>query len=87
MEGVPMSDVFLSYDSQDRDRILPIVKALEADGLSVWWDRDIRAGVAYDRAIEAAIAAAGCVVVVWSEHAVQNTTTAAFVSVVFIYCS
>ncbi len=72
MEGVLMSDVFLSYDSQDRDRILPIVKALEADGLSVWWDRDIQAGVAYDRAIEAAIAAAGCVVVVWSEHSIES---------------
>jgi len=67
-----MSDVFLSYDSEDRDRIIPIVKALEADGLSVWWDRDIRAGVAYDRAIEIAIAAAGCVVVVWSEHSIES---------------
>ncbi len=37
-----MADVFLSYASQDRERIVPLVKALEADGLSVWWDRDIQ---------------------------------------------
>ena len=67
-----MADVFLSYASQDRDRILSLVKALESDGLSVWWDRNIQAGATYDRAIESAIAKAKCVVVVWSKFSVES---------------
>ena len=67
-----MTDVFLSYASQDRERILPLVRALEKDGFSVWWDRNIQAGVPYDRAIESAIAAAKCVVAVWSRHSIDS---------------
>ena len=61
-----MADVFVSYASQDRDRVRPLVEALQARGLSVWWDRDLVAGPSFDRDIEAALAAARCVVVVWS---------------------
>ena len=39
-----MSDVFVSYKAEDRGRIAPLVQALEADGLSVWWDTQIAAG-------------------------------------------
>jgi TolB-like protein/Tfp pilus assembly protein PilF len=67
-----MSDVFLSYATEDRERVRPLVKALEAAGLSVWWDRDIRAGAAYDRVIEAALADAKCVVVAWSNDSVES---------------
>lgn len=67
-----MVDVFLSYASQDRERIVQLVKALEADGLSVWWDRDIQVGATYDREIELAIASASCVVAVWSEHSIES---------------
>ena len=57
-----MADIFLSYASQDRERILPLVEALESDGLSVWWDRNIQAGATYGRESESALAAAKCVV-------------------------
>ena len=39
-----MSDVFVSYKAEDRSRVAPLVQALEADGLSVWWDTQIAAG-------------------------------------------
>lgn len=67
-----MADVFVSYASSDRDRILPIVRALENEGLTVWWDREILAGASWDREIEREIGEAGCVVVVWSTSSVDS---------------
>ena len=33
-----MADIFISYSNTDRDRVIPIVKALEKQGWSVFWD-------------------------------------------------
>ena len=67
-----MAEVFVSYASQDRDRVGPIVDALESAGWSVWWDRAISGGAAFDRAIEEAIDEARCIVVVWSAQSVES---------------
>ena len=67
-----MADIFLSYASEDRDRLRPLVETLEAEGWSVWWDRNLHAGPRFDVAIEEAIRAASCVVVAWSEHAIES---------------
>ena len=67
-----MTDIFLSYSSEDRDRVIPLVEALQADGYSVWWDRVIRPGPSFDREIEAAIDNAGCMIVLWSGHSVES---------------
>ena len=63
-----MVDVFVSYSSQDRERVRGLVGEIEAIGWSVWWDRKIDAGAAFDREIETAIDEANCVVVVWSKQ-------------------
>ena len=39
-----MSDIFVSYASEDRERIMPLVRVLEKSGWSVFWDRTIPAG-------------------------------------------
>src|SRR5215213_4440015 len=39
-----MSDVFVSYKAEDRRRVEPLVHALEAAGVSVWWDAQIGGG-------------------------------------------
>ena len=39
-----MADIFLSYASQDRERVLPLVELLQDDGYSIWWDRNIPPG-------------------------------------------
>ena len=67
-----MADIFLSYSSSDRDRVTPIVAALERRGWSVWWDRAILPGGAFEELIDEAIAAARCVVVAWSKTAVES---------------
>jgi len=67
-----MADIFLSYASEDRDRIQPLVAVLNAEGWSVWWDRELVAGPSFDEKIEAELEAAGCVVVAWSQHSVRS---------------
>ena len=67
-----MSDIFLSYASEDRQRIIPLVRALQRHGWSVWWDRTIPPGRIFAQVIEEAINAAQCVLVVWSEASVVS---------------
>jgi serine/threonine-protein kinase len=65
-----MADIFISYKAEDRRRVQPLVSALEADGLSVWWDAQIGGAAAWRETIEAELNAAGCVIVVWSAQSV-----------------
>ena len=67
-----MSTVFLSYAAADRARVEPLVKALEAHGFDVWWDRDISLGESYHRVIQQALERAVCAVVVWSHHSIGS---------------
>jgi peptidoglycan hydrolase-like protein with peptidoglycan-binding domain len=67
-----MSNIFISYSSQDRDSARRLAQALEQEGWSVWWDRKIAAGKAYQRVIEAELDAADCVIVIWSENSVAS---------------
>src|SRR5665213_2015656 len=62
-----MSDIFVSYSSQDRERAAAVARALEARGWSLWWDRTIPPGRQYDDVIVEALAAARVVVVLWSQ--------------------
>lgn len=39
-----MTDIFLSYASEDRERVRPIVNYLREAGWSVWWDRSVIPG-------------------------------------------
>lgn len=65
-----MSDVFVSYKAEDRARVAPLVKALEAEGLSVWWDTQIAAGSEWRQDIQEQLDAAKCVIVAWSRRSV-----------------
>jgi TIR domain-containing protein len=67
-----MSDVFISYDSTDRTTAQNFADALESLGLSVWWDREIPFGKAFDLVIEEELNAARCVIVLWSKEAVHS---------------
>lgn len=64
--------LFVSYSSDDRRLIEPLVEFLRGQGWEVWWDRQLDAGEAFDRRIERELAAADCVIVVWSRTSVGS---------------
>jgi hypothetical protein len=68
-----MSDIFISYAREDRMRVRLLADALSAHGWSVWWDRQIQAGKAFDDVITDALASAYCVVVVWSSQSIASS--------------
>lgn len=68
-----MADIFISYASQDRDRINVLAKALaETQGWSVWWDLDVPFGKPFDQVIEETLKNARCVIVAWSTNSVSS---------------
>jgi hypothetical protein len=58
-----MSELFISYDSSDRERARMLADALTALGWSVWWDRDIPPGRSFSEVIADALMDARCVAV------------------------
>lgn len=67
-----MADIFLSYARADQPRVEKLASALEEAGYSLWWDRHLRGGHQFSEDIEAAIADAKAVLVVWSKDAVKS---------------
>lgn len=67
-----MSDVFMSYRREDFPLAQRVVAALQAAGVSVWWDERLTARVTWDAALEHEIAAAATVVVLWTPRSVES---------------
>jgi tetratricopeptide (TPR) repeat protein len=67
-----MADIFISYSSKHRDLTRALAEALEAQGYSVWWDKDLEAYASFRDQIDAALSQARVVVVIWSEGAVAS---------------
>ncbi|MFM5894702.1 MAG: TIR domain-containing protein [Novosphingobium sp.] len=67
-----MSDVFISYNREDLPVALRIREALEAGGLSVWWDQNLRSGQNYDEVTEGALRDAKAVIVLWTKRSVVS---------------
>ncbi|QTR48612.1 toll/interleukin-1 receptor domain-containing protein [Candidatus Thiothrix anitrata] len=58
-----MHDIFLSYSTKDRDRLKPLVAALEQRGWSVFWDhKTVPIGKHWQNVIGQAIRDSRCVV-------------------------
>lgn len=68
-----MADIFLSYSRVDRPTAQIIAEALETEGLSVWWDKILRAGQTYDEVTESMLRESHVVVVLWSQKSVKST--------------
>ncbi|MCK5186431.1 MAG: TIR domain-containing protein, partial [Deltaproteobacteria bacterium] len=66
-----MSDIFLSYKSEDRVKAQKIAEAIEKKGYTVWWDRIIPPGRTFYEVIEEELDKAKCVVVLWSEKSIK----------------
>ncbi|HSD65906.1 MAG TPA: toll/interleukin-1 receptor domain-containing protein [Vicinamibacteria bacterium] len=69
---MPGKDVFLSYASDDRERILPLVRALEGTGWTVFWDRTMLPGETWRQVIDENLKACRAMVVVWSKASVAR---------------
>ena len=67
-----MNDIFISYSSTDRAKAQQLAEALLTRGWSVWWDRNIPTGRAFDEVIEEALDQSRCVVVLWSSSSVKS---------------
>ncbi|HVZ99187.1 MAG TPA: toll/interleukin-1 receptor domain-containing protein [Caulobacterales bacterium] len=68
-----MADIFISYASEDRERVRPLADALRRRGFKVWWDRGLAAGQDYTAVIERELDAAKAVVVVWTAGSISST--------------
>lgn len=65
-------DTFVSYKSEERERVRPYVQQLGSSGLKVWWDEMIPQGANYGREIDNALKASRSVVVFWSPLAIDS---------------
>jgi len=67
-----MADVFISYARPDRVGIEVLAAKLDAEGFSVWWDRQIGGGAEFSQAIEVELEAAKTVIVAWSANSLGS---------------
>jgi hypothetical protein len=65
-----MSHAFVSYKSEDMERVARLAKALQSSGIEVWWDRCLPGGENWQALTEDALDSAKCVVVVWTQASV-----------------
>ncbi len=72
LEAPGMADVFVSYARSDRDRVVPLVRAIQDTGWSVWWDPAIVPGQEFDEQISAELEQALAVLVVWTPTSVLS---------------
>jgi hypothetical protein len=70
---IPPSDIFISYEHNDRQKAKMLANALVAEGWTVWWDRRIAPGEAFDLVIERELASCKCVIVLWTARSVGAT--------------
>lgn len=64
--------VFLSYAREDLATAERLAAALDAAGISVWWDRRLLAGQDWSLLIEEKLETARSVVVLWSQSAAES---------------
>ena len=67
-----MARVFLSYSRQDTATAEQLAASLTQLGHELWWDRSLRGGARFASEIEAALARAEAVVVLWSASSLKS---------------
>jgi hypothetical protein len=67
-----MTDIFLSYNENDRETARRVAAMLESVGWTVWWDRRIPAGETWREVLEKALDEMRCMIVLWSAHSIES---------------
>lgn len=67
-----MADIFISYAREDAAWVEKLNRALEAQGYSVWWDRNLATGARYLKETEAQLREARATIVVWSKISIDS---------------
>lgn len=67
-----MADIFLSYAREDVALAEELATAFEQRAWTVFWDRIVPPGGTWAEILERELAAAGCVVVLWSKSSVKS---------------
>lgn len=67
-----MTDVFISYKREEREKVVLVADRLRALGLDVWFDARLTTGHHFDREIDQHVRKARCVLVCWSESALSS---------------
>jgi TPR repeat protein len=67
-----MSDIFISYASEDRHRAEMLAQILENRGWSIFWDRTIPIGKTWRETIGSELDNARCVIVLWSKTSIKS---------------
>ncbi len=70
--GSILSEIFISYANEDRQRIRPLAHALEARGWSVFWDPNIPTGKSWRDVLDHELKDARCIVVAWSDQSIVS---------------
>lgn len=70
--GGGMTDVFISYKREEREKVILIADRLRALGLDVWFDARLTTGHHFDREIDDNVRTAKCVLVCWSPAALTS---------------
>ncbi|HBB55331.1 MAG TPA: hypothetical protein DCZ49_04015 [Hyphomonadaceae bacterium] len=65
-------DVFISYASADRATAQALATAIERRGYKVWFDRELVTGDQFVLVINAHLAAARWVIVIWSRTSIES---------------
>ncbi len=67
-----MAQFFISYAREDVRYAQKLARLLEETGHTVWWDRHMKAGDDINVVIDAELAKASAVIVLWSKESVQS---------------
>jgi hypothetical protein len=67
-----VSEVFISYAREDKERIAPILEGLRSLGLAAWTDAPLNSGEHWDAEIERCLREAKVVLVCWSKDSIHS---------------
>jgi len=66
------ADIFISYAREDQPRVKPLVRLIEGQGWTVFWDLNIPAGETWRSWIVRHLDEARCVIVAWSANSIDS---------------